>query len=316
MSRQRFKRFSRRAAGNANTTRTWAIVLSVAAFLILCLVISVVVGLLLGGRADRYAEEQKPPAVYEKYSYDDGEKTVRSVEAYHFVMGADADNYAAQDIADFSFALRHADGSFDYATEIGDTLGIDAAKSDITLDQRVDEIHNAGGYACGYFYVSSLSCDDEKVRDVLISYELALIAEAAEYGVDDILLVGIDVTEDNVADVEKFVARAADAANGAALGVALSEDVFLMSKDEVYLAGRIRANCDYVALDLREMVYGSEETETDRDGESVSVLEGTVERMDYYIRSYPARLIFSAENSKLYREAMVLGIVDFQIVGE
>lgn len=284
-------------------------VLLVLLFVVICVAVSVLIGIWLGKRAEN-VDSDGPKYTFERIEYTSGGKLVKSVEAYHFSYGANAVDYAAQDISDFSFCLRHADGSLDYRMAVSDVLGFDGVASDILLEERVRQIHSCGGYACGYFYVMWQSVDDEAAREAYQAYELALIKSASISGVDSILLLGLDVSDSNIDEVEDFVARASTAADNAAVGVALKKDTFMLAEQEIYLAGRIGRACDYLALDLRELQY------VEIDGEpQTGELEALVDQMYYYIKEYGARLVFSAENSKLYKEALSLGIVDFQIVG-
>lgn len=309
MSKKNIARYSRRMSAGKRPRGKLVAVLLVLLFVVLCVVASMAVGIWLGNKAEAVGSDA-PKYTFERVEYTSGNKRVRSVEAYHFSYGANAVDYASQDISDFSFCLRHADGSLDYRTSVSDALGVDSVASEILLGERVKQIHSCGGYACGYFYVMWQSIDDVAAREAYKAYELSLIMSASESGVDSILLLGLDVNENSIAEAEDFVARASCAAEHAVVGVALKKDIFLLAEREIYLAGRIGSSCDYLALDLRELQYKESNGEA-QTGE----LETLVDQMYYYIKEYGTRLVFSAESSKLYKEALSLGIVDFQIVG-
>ena len=153
------------------------------------------------------------------------------------------------------------------------------------------------------------------MREVYKSYEIAIIAEAARDGVDDILLVGIDVTANNIDEVEDFLARASIAAGKSVLGALISEQTLYMTEQEIYLAARMKDACDYIALDLSRVSHQGTEPSKDENGNPIkSVLETSLDRAEYYIRSYSMRVVFARGNSALYKEAIALGVVNFQVV--
>ena len=120
------------------------------------------------------------------------------------------------------------------------------------------------------------------------------------------------IREDNIEEAEDYAKRASIAAGDAVLGVTLSAETMLLTENEVYVAGRMKNACDHLALDLTHIVYG-DETVNSR-GETVSRLNAMIERMEYYIKAYSMRLVFSKDNSKLHTEAQELGANNLQIV--
>ena len=150
------------------------------------------------------------------------------------------------------------------------------------------------------------------------SYELALINEVARSGADDILLLGLSADEENIAEVEEFVARAAIASENTPLGVSVGTSLLDLAGKEIYLAARLRKNCDFIALDLTQLTQADGESDgEDSDGRPLpSRLEATLEKYQYYIKSYCLRILFAKEESKLYIPALELGVVDLQIVGK
>ena len=126
---------------------------------------------------------------------------------------------------------------------------------------------------------------------------------------DEILLIGLDVNEDNIDEVQRYVSDMSFAAENAALGVLLTPEVFKSSEDHVYHASRIRSVCDFVALDLRDLPADEEIPEG-----GMGSFEKMISDMRFYIRSYNMRVVLSKNNSELYEEAKNLGVVSIQIV--
>ncbi|MBE6584751.1 MAG: hypothetical protein E7649_07260 [Ruminococcaceae bacterium] len=315
MAKRRMKRYSRRTSGPQKRSRAPLIILCVAIFVVLCLAVSVVIGILLKDQAENAMD--RPRYDFEKIEYQVGNKTVKSIEGYHFSKGSNAYDYYAQGIEDFSFCLRHYDGSLDHYSSVAEVTGFDAMDSSVSLDGVVDDIKDAGGRACGYFYVTSFDEQDDKVREVYKAYELALISEMADSGIDEIILLGINVTDENIGEVEEFLAKAASDAKNVAIGAAVSWDTLMLTEKETYHAARIKNSCDFLALDLCHMTVEDTNEGRDEEGNRLpSVFELSISRAQYYLKTYRVRLIFSAAQSSIYRTALELGIVDFQIVGK
>lgn len=314
MAKHRINKFSRRTRSQYKKSKA-PIVLAVIAFLLLSVVISVAVGLMLSKRAEQSALPDKR-FDFEKVEYVSNGKKVFPVEAYNFPQGSSALDYISQGIDDLSVCLRHSDGIVDYHLDIADSYG-EVSEGAISFSALCRSAHAANGRVCAYIYVTSFAISDAYERGIVQAYELALINEAAVSGADDILLLGISATEENIAEVEEFVARAAIAAENTPLGVSVGTGLLDLTENEVYLAARLRTNCDYLALDLTHMVQADGESGgQDGDGQPLpSRLESTLRKYQYYIKSYGMRILFAKEESKLYIPALKLGVVDLQIVG-
>ncbi len=315
MAKRRIKKFSRRTHSQYKKSHA-PIILSIAAFLLLSVIISVAVGISLGKRAENTSD--KPRFEFDKAEYISNGKKITAREAYNFPYGAGAADYVAQDIKDFSVCIRHKDGSLDYYFETGNDAPLFSMNTEIKFSDLCESAYRAGGRVCAYMYITSFAIEDKYMRDMVKAYEISLIAEAARSGADDILLLGIEATEQNIAEVEEFVARAAAASKNAPLGVAVSEEILRSAESESYLGARLKSACDYLALDLTYMTLADGESAgKDENGESLpSKLEAMVEACEYYIKTYPVRLLFSKEYSRIYKYAIELGIKDFQIVGQ
>ena len=316
MAKHRIRKYSRRTKSQYKKSVA-PIVLSVIAFLLLSVIISIFIGLSLQKRAEEAGEPEKR-FDFEKVEYTSADKVVSSVEAYNFPKGADAASYVAQDIYDLSVCIRHENGEIDYRFDIAEQYGLDNVDGSYSFADLCESAHKAGGRVCAYMYVGTFEVEDEYQREIRKAYEIALINEAAKAGADDILLLGLDVTSDNIAQIEDFVALAAKAAEKTPLGVAVSIETVAQNDKEIYLAARLRSACDYLALDLTYLKLSDANSKgSDENGELLpSLLEQTIAKHEYYIKSYPMRVLLPKEHSKLYIPTLELGVVDMQIVGD
>ena len=316
MAKHRIRKYSRRTKSQYKKSAA-PIVLSVIAFLLLSVIISVVIGISLSKRVEESGENDKR-FDFDKVEYKSGDKVVSGVEAYNFPKGSDAASYIAQDIPDLSVCIRHKNGEMDYRFDIAEQYALDAMDTSYSFSSLCTTAHNAQGRVCAYLYVGSFEIEDEYEREIRKAYEIALINEAAKSGADDILILGLDVTADNISEIENFVAKASIAADKTPLGVAVSLDVLSLNDSEVYLAARLRGACDYLALDLTHLTLadGSSKGVDENGNKLPSLLEETLAAHEYYIKSYPMRVLLAKDQSKLYVPTLALGVTDMQIVGE
>lgn len=313
--RNRSRKYSRRTAISIRRSEKTAIIIAIAVFVALCITVSVVIGILLGKRADPYESQKK--FEFSRIEYLSGDKTVKSVDAYAYSLGKDAKGYISRGITDLSVCVRGSDGYVGYNSEIASLVAIDEFDADTDLKNNVDYIHGIGGYVCAYFYVNSMNIEDESLRRLYVSYELALINEISKCGVDDILLLGLDINENNIDEAERYIYEVSVEADNTVVGVCLPQEVVIMTEYDVYYAGRIRAVCDYIALDLKNMNVDAADLPADvGEGKPVSELEALIDKMYYYIESYGMRIILSKDNSALYSDVKELGVVNVQIVGQ
>ena len=190
MAGHRIRKYSRRTRSQYKKSVA-PIVLSVIAFLLLSVIISVVIGISLQRRVEETGESDKR-FDFPKVEYNSGDKVVSGVEAYNFPKGADAASYIMQDIPDLSVCIRHRDGEMDYYFDVAGQYGFDDMDSTYSFSTLCNAAHGAGGRVCAYLYIGAFEIEDEYQREIRKAYEIALIREAAESGADDILLLGLD----------------------------------------------------------------------------------------------------------------------------
>lgn len=309
--RARMSRYSRRKAMSGRSSRVWIIIVAVIAFLLLSVVVSVALGLALGKAAENYENNSVVKYDIGVEDYYSGDKRVKAVNAHEYSWGYGTSYYNSIGINDFSVCLRDSDGFITYHSAVDVTVGEGAGMGSRNLSDEVSGIHGNGGYVCAYFYTNALDEKDEYKKSILKAYEIALINEAAKSGVDEILVIGLDPTSKNIGEVEAFVSQLSLAAGKCALGVLVNSDDVKLTDNGEYLVPRVRAVCDFVALDMRNMPTDAASV---KKGQEVSELEGFLSEMEYYIKSDSMRLVFSVNNSSLLDKSVKLGAGSVQIV--
>lgn len=311
MSKGSGVRYERRKDGSARSSQRMTALIIVAVFIVLSAIVSVIVGIALGKRADGVELKSKYSFIFEPYK--SGDKTVKPVDAFYYKLGTDAKGYIVNGEGDLSLALRHVEGDLTFKSTAAQSAGIVQNDVELSLKDEIEYVHSLGGYVCAYICSSAFECEDEYLRSIYKAYEIALIAEAASCGVDDILVVGIDINGDNIDEIEKYVSDAAVAAGSAPLGVLVTRSLMLAVSDNVYFASRVRDVCDYLAIDMRYLDKGADKL---AEGEEISELDSLIGELEYYIEAYGLRAVLSRENSSLYDALKDLGVTNIQIIAE
>ena len=315
MAKHRIKKYSRRTSSAGHRSKTGLVVFLAIVFIILSVIISVAIGVALGRRADNLEPDKYYDLSIPEYSSSG--KRVTAVEAYHFPSTANPKDYVYQEIYDLSVAVRHENGELAYHLDVGEKYPIDEM-GERSFAALCNDAKKAGARVCAYFYVTSFDVTDKHERELLKSYEIALIAEIAESGAGDIMLLGLEIDSESISEIEKYVYNAAMAAEGVPLGVAIDRETVKKTEEEIYLAARVRAVCDYLALDLTDLnVSDGESIGADPDGKPLeSRLSEILGEFEYYIKAYSMRIIFSQAEYKIYEPALALGVENMQIIGK
>ncbi len=322
MGRKKSK-YSRRSAATVHRSKkAWTIVVIVVAVLASA-GLAVLCGNLLGARIDALEREGgdhiEAITPSEEIELD---HEIPDARAHYFEYASKVTSYMTRDIYSFSLCLRDAQGYVPYASAVAEIYG-EGGMGQADLKTKVSDIHEYSGKAYGYFYSTCFSESDANIRRVKRAYELSLIAEAAQAGVDDILLLGISVNVGNISEVLEFVDEIKRTVGERVdVGIATDSATLLSTQSNVYTAGKLLNGCDYLALDLRGFVYAeATEGETSKpqyDPSTGGVMAHDVTEllslMKYYISSYSLRVLFDADDSaglETYRE---LGYRSYQTV--
>ena len=267
-------------------------------------------GLALGNLAEEHENSASQNDVEVK-DYYSGKKKVKAVKAHEYTLGIGTGYYMSIGITDFSVCLRDEDGYISYNSQINASFGNANYMGSRNLPDEIADIKNSGGYVCSYFYSTAFDETDEYKRSIKKAYEIALINEASKSGVDDILIIGLKPTAENIDEMEAFVSELSVAAGNSALGILASAEDVKLTDQGVYMIPRLRAVCDFTALDLRDM---PRDAATKKAGQEKSELSAYLGEMEYYIKSGSMRLVFSTGNSSLMNSATDLGVTSAQIV--
>lgn len=306
MSRRRNK-YSRRTSVSLRKKRIITTVIVSILSVAVLFALAVGVGAYLKHKAESYEPKQE-------YKFEDNVPPASdgavAVCAPMFTYGDYLYGFIQKGYTELSLSLGTAENPI-FASDVAQSVA-GVVCGDIKLEEYTSLIHKYDGRACGYFASSAFECEDENLRRVKKAYEIALLCKAAESGIDDILIFGINVTEENSDEVAKYMAELNAAAGDCSVGIAINTGTLLLTENEVYIAAKLKAACDFVALDLRHLDF----SEISESGSIAPTnLAQYLSQIKYYLSSYSLRLVFSDANEKLFDEARKLGFANVQVVG-
>lgn len=300
MSKKR-SRYSGRTAVSIKRKRILPITLICVGAVLLTVAIAIGVGAYLRSKADAF--EPKESWSFEENSSGDAE-SAGAVYAPMFEYGDSPFSFVKKGYTAVSAPLNYRDGSIAFDSAVCREYGreeYDASVSIAEYDAIFDE--NELKF-CAYFNSTAFEMEDEGLRRVRRAYEISLIAEAVAGGVDDVLILGIEVNEENINEVASYMAELSSCVD-VPVGIAISTGAVLQTQQNVYIAGRLESACDYVALDLRELAF--------YDDEGPQSIGEYLDPLRYYLSAYSLRLIFSSKNSELFDEVYDMGLKNAQI---
>jgi hypothetical protein len=207
--------------------------------------------------------------------------------------------YKEEYLLDTGLCKQYDDGRIGYSAALGFTPD-SVSFGEHAVSAHVKYIKSHDAYACAYMYVRSFDIRDKYQRELYRAFEMALINNASAGGADDILLILPKITDANIDEIERYVSDASKASTGASVGVLLPQELLGLTESNVYYASRLRAVCDFAAIDLRS---ATEEN-----------IESILEKNEYYIKSYPLRGVFCESNRAISAIARECGMTSIQII--
>lgn len=305
MSRRRNK-YSRRTSVSLRKKKIITIIILALVSVALLFGVAVGVGAYLRRRAESYAPK-------EEYEFEDNappaSEGARAVRAPAFTYGDYLYGFIQKGYTDLSLSLGRAE-SITFDSSVAQSM-VGVTCGDIKLEEYSSLIHKYEGRACGYFVSSAFDCEDENLRRLKKAYEIAILSEAAKSGIDDIMILGITVTEENSDEVAGYLSELEAAAGDCSIGIAINTGTLLLTENEIYIAARLKSACDFVALDLRSLDFSDA---GESDGVAPTNLAQYLDEIKYYLSSYSLRLVFSKSNEKFFDEAIDLGFSNVQVV--
>lgn len=239
---------------------------------VLCIVVAFALTVLLGGYLGQKAKGSEP--LYTGKVTDDGESgelSPLSEKNIHgvYVLPEELSEFVSHDEDTWASTWLYRGGAAAFATDTDAKLGRDTSE----LPQLSSFGIESG--TIGLFEVTCLY-SDEQVKSIVSEYERSLIGEFMSSGLDEVVLVFNDVTEDNYKDALEF-------ADGLNYAKVICVPYEMLSCQEFFSAAADKG------LTLALMV----------ENVRASKLESDIETYAFYFTKYNLRLVLSSDDSEL-----------------
>lgn len=313
----------------------WVIGLGILAALGISFAVSVAVGNWLLEKAEQYPAKQEQESVSVPPEQIVPVR-VPSIKAYAYELGGKYSGFTYSGIFHLCAPLRDTEGALTYFSRVCEHAGWEQ-NGRVDLAMNVWELHQNGLYLSTYIPITGFAEQDAAIRELKLSYEAALIVEAAESGVNEIFLTDLEPTKANITEVVQYVRHVKSLVGKTAIGVLITPEVLLAEEYDVYLAAQLMSVCDFLVLDLRHLPLddkaadtqtgteeGSEaETELETETEQGSTTEQRVlsvtyvmEHMQYDLIRYSPRLALGEQQTDALDYIIAKGYGNWVIMNE
>lgn len=313
-----------RVGKKQNAWVKWVVAIGIVALLGATFAASVGVGNWLLRTAEKYPAGEQTPNLPEVPKEEILQVTVPHVKAHAYRIGDRYSSYVNAGIAHLCAPLRTEQGALAFKSAVCERADWEENGS-VDLAGNVENLHYNNLYLCAYVPINGFSEQDKAMRELMLSYEAALIAEAAAAGVDEIFLCGLAPTQANVTELVQYLRRVKVLAGDCAIGVQVTPDVLLAAHHDAYTAAQLLSVCDFLVLDLRGLPVNAAETENEIEsateagsigGQQTLSVAYVMENMQYELTRYSPRLALSGEQIEALDYVIEHNYGNWLIMGE
>lgn len=292
----------------------WVVALCVLVFLGVVFAASVGIGNWMLSRAQQYSADQEQQTVTVPPEQIVPVK-VSPITAHAYALGGRYNSYLNAGITQLCAPLRAEDGALLFDSRTCLQAGWEE-NGDVDLATNAWELHQNGMYLCAYMPITGFAMEDAMLRELTLSYEATLIAEAAESGVDEIILTDLPVSTANIEKIVHYISRIKGLSGNCAIGVMITPEVLQLGRQDVYLAAQLLSVCDFLVLDLRNLPLSGVQTGVEvAPGENQAMsVSYVLEHMQYDLVRYFPRLALTKEQTDALDYLMTKGYHNWVIV--
>lgn len=193
---------------------------------------------------------------------------------------SEIDALAANGVSAISFSMTDANGTLLYHSDIALAKGFSiSANQSLSLQEVCSAADKHGMYVSASFVVGAVSESDRLARSVLLAEAAAVITEAFEQGVDDVVLVAPSLSHEQYEEAIRLAESVRTFVPSAVIGLALPNAQATAPNAEQI--DNLAMNFDYLAVDLTQ--YG--------DTDPNAYAEERLSAMQFYLLRYKMRVL-------------------------
>ena len=208
------------------------------------------------------------------------------------------------------------DGTPRYDSAVAQALGRQlSGENDVTLSRLFAAILAQDGYISVTFPCTWQTETDTAMRNILAAYEAALIAEIAQSGAQEILLLDLDLSAEQLDTTAAFLRDVRAAAPDAVIGVAVPTATVL-GDDHTATLRTVLTWADFTAVDLRDSHTVTAHSEKE-DGTLTHDIADTgtiLSLLDPALTRYRMRLLLPTSMYEKLEIIEAMGYANWQII--
>jgi len=299
----------------------FGIIVLIAALSLVSFVIAfLIIGNILHSQSlDRNNDQNDTESTETTENIENGKKEpVKSINGHSFLLDADInkisqnlDNLSATEHRDISITLNTSDGILLYDSPVAKSISYNTVNSNISLEQVTAIAKEKEFYISGIFYVTAFKVEDDLLRSVELSRSAAIIAEALRAGVDDIVIIAQDLSNNNTDEVIRFVKSIKALSNKGMVGLTIPDDIFLIedSKQTSEIISKLNNEIDFLAMDAIQ-TEGSD---------MAAYVDERLNSEKLYVHMYRLRILIPQASSdelqaKIIESVTSNGVTNWQII--
>ena len=209
-----------------------------------------------------------------------------------------------------------AEGKPHYSSDTAQALGLQQlGDSDVTLSRLFAAILADDGYIAATFSCSWQTESGIALRRARRAYEAALVAEIAESGANEVMLLDLTLSEDTIDEVALFLREIRENAPHVVIGMSVSTAV-MTDDHHVEWMRTLLTWADHVALHLGDY-HSHTLREQNADGtfrRGNATVEQILTRLDPAISRYRMRLLLPMSMYEKLETVESMGYEDWQII--
>ena len=157
--------------------------------------------------------------------------------------------------------LNRQNGSLIYHSATAESLGLASLEYSTTISQAKRQATTYGIRLCGIWHLDAFREKNALLRSVRLSETAALLAEALNQGMDDLLLIASDLSPDSLEELLLLSEAVHRLSPNGMLGITIP-DSFFSSEGSAVLIDDLIHGFDFLAIDATSV--GKGETEVER----------------------------------------------------
>lgn len=268
--------------------------------LIACVLLFVIFGNLLANRRDETPSDSESTASSSERTEENFPSI--SVRAFPVVLETSDASTLSERLQTLhengaeaaSVPLTRPDGSLMYHSDTASALGLGNGTFSVTLSQAVQAADDYGLTLSGVYYLTAFEETDSLLRSVRLSETAAVLADALQSGMHDVLLMAPALTVDHIEELSLLASEISRLCPDGTFGFCLPSSVLHDENVAVWVSDLMQV-FDFLALDATDF---SDTTPT----EAVhATLNG---RLDYLLR-YHMRLLLPCLTDEAEQAAVI-----------